>query len=87
MHCNCFPLNIHVEGATSQTQDVTLIQIDTALFSYELVLKGLQQRKTFPYHRNCSFGQKETLFQIEVVQALHRNPQTDLPSVQLEAVV
>jgi hypothetical protein len=64
--------------------DVTLIQIDTALFSYEPILKGLQQAKTLPLSSelllwkkgdNISFVSDQAL---QVVQALRRNRQTDL---------
>ena len=67
--------------------DVTLIQIDTALFSYEPVLKGLQQAKTLPLSSelllwkkgdNISFVPDQVA---QVVQALRRNPQTDLQSL------
>jgi hypothetical protein len=68
--------------------DVTLIQIDTALFSYEPILKCLQQTKTLPLSSelllwrkgdNISFVSGQASMQ--VVQALRRNPQTDLQSL------
>ena len=73
--------------------DVTLIQIDTALFSYEPILKGLQKTNTLPLSSelllwkkgdNISFvsdqprRRKKTA--MEVVEALRSNPQTDLRS-------
>ena len=67
--------------------DVTLIQIDTALFSYEPILKGLQQTKTLPLSSelllwrkgdDISFVSDQAML---VVQALRDNPQTDLQSL------
>jgi len=64
--------------------DVTLIQIDTALFSYEPILKGLQQATSLPLSSelllwkkgdNISFVPDQVT---RVVQALRDNPQTDL---------
>ena len=64
--------------------DVTLIQIDTALFSYEPILKGLQQATTLPLSSelllwkkgdNIAFVPDEVS---QVVHALRRNPRTDL---------
>ena len=69
--------------------DVTLIQIDTALFSYEPILKGLQQTKTLPLSSelllwkkgdDISFvsDQKSKKMLCKFIQALRHNPQTDL---------
>ena len=67
--------------------DVTLIQINTALFSYEPILKGLQQIKTLPLSSelllwkkgdNISFVPNQAM---HFVQALRHNPRTDLQSL------
>ena len=69
--------------------DVTLIQIDTALFSYEPILRGLQQTKTLPLSSELLLWKKgdEISFvsdqAMQVVQALRRNPQTDLQPLLL----
>ena len=75
--------------------DVTLIQIDTALFSYEPILKGLQQMNTLPLASELllwkkgddisivsdqSKIKKKTKLRL-VVEVLRRNPQTDLQSL------
>ena len=73
-----------------QGDDVTLVQIDTALFSYEPILKGLQQTKTLPLSSELllwkkgdgiSFVSDQENKAMQVVQALRRNPQTDLRSL------
>ena len=73
-----------------QGDDVTLIQIDTALFSYEPILKGLQQTNSLPLSSelllwkkgdNISFVSDQNNKAMQVVQALRRNPQTDLQSL------
>ena len=70
--------------------DVTLIQIDTALFSYEPILKGLQQITTLPLSSelllwkkgdNTSFVSDQANKAMFVAKALRRNPQTDLHSL------
>jgi hypothetical protein len=75
--------------------NVTLIQIDTALFSYEPILKGLQKIRTLPLSSelllwkkgdNISFisstdQPKKRKKAMQVVEALRRNPQTDLRSL------
>ena len=72
--------------------DVTLIQIDTALFSYEPILKGLQQTQTLPLSSelllwkrgdNVSFvsDQKTKKGLCKLTQVLRHNPQTDLRSL------
>ena len=67
--------------------DVTLIQIDTALFSYEPILKGLQQAKTLPLSSELLLWRKGDKISFvpnqatRVVQALRSNPQTDLRSL------
>ena len=75
--------------------DVTLIQIDTALFSYEPILKGLQQIETLPLSSELllwkkgdkislvsgQLGPKERKKTMQVVETLRRNPQTDLRSI------
>ena len=75
--------------------DVTLIQIDTALFSYEPILKSLQQKKTLPLSSELllwgkgdnislvSDEPKKGKKAMHVVEALRRNPQTDLRSLLL----
>ena len=73
-----------------QGDDVTLIQIDTALFAYEPILKGLQQMKSLPLSSelllwkkgdNISFVSDQNNKAMQVVQALRHNPQTDLRSL------
>ena len=69
--------------------DVTLIQIDTALFSYEPILKGLQQTKILPLSSELLLWKKGDDISFvsdqaqakKVVQALRDNPQTDLQSL------
>ena len=67
--------------------DVTLIQIDTALFSYEPILKGLQQTKTLPLSSELLLWRKGDDISFvsdqatQVVQALRDNPQTNLQSL------
>ena len=67
--------------------DVTLIQIDTALFSYEPILKGLQQTKSLPLSSELLLWEKgdENLFvsdqATQVVEALRENPQTELQTL------
>ena len=67
--------------------DVTLIQIDTALFSYEPILRGLQQTKTLPLSSELLLWKKGDDISFvsdqatQVVQALRQNPQTDLQSL------
>jgi hypothetical protein len=71
-----------------QGDDVRLIQIDTALFSYEPILKGLQQTKTLPLSSELLLWKKGDDISfvsdqgnralMQVVHALRRNPQTDL---------
>ena len=67
--------------------DVTLIQINTALFSYQPILKGLQQIKTFPLSSELLLWKKgdDISFVSDqasmVIQALRDNPQTDLQSL------
>ena len=87
---------LQFEGAESTTNalrklklgdDVTLIQIDTALFSYEPILKRLQQATSLPLSSelllwkkgdNIMFVPDQVAQVAQVVQALRRNPQTDL---------
>jgi hypothetical protein len=87
---------LHFDGGASTVNalrklklgdDVTLIQINTALFSYEPILKGLQQATTLPLSSELLLwknGDKisyvpDQVAQIEqVVLALHRDLQTDL---------
>ena len=73
-----------------ESDDVSLIQIDTALFSYEPILKGLQQTKILPLSSemllwkkgdNISFVSDQNNKVMLVVHALRRNPQTDLRSL------
>ena len=73
-----------------QGDDVTLVQIDTALFSYEPILKGLQKTKAVPLSSelllwkkgdNISLISDQSNQAMQVVQALRRNPQTDLRSL------
>jgi hypothetical protein len=73
-----------------QGDDVTLVQIDTALFSYEPILKGLQQTNALPLSSelllwkkgdDISFVSDQKNNAMQVVQALRRNPQTDLRSL------
>ena len=67
--------------------DVTLIQINTALFSYEPILKGLQQTKTLPLSSELLLwkkGDNTSLVSdqvMPVVEALRSNPRTDLQSL------
>ena len=67
--------------------DVTLVQIDTALFSYEPILKGLQQTKILPLSSELLLWKKGDDISFvpdqatQVVQALRHNPQTDLQSL------
>jgi hypothetical protein len=67
--------------------DVTLIQIDTALFSYEPILKGLQQTKSLPLSSELLLWKKGDDISfvsdqaMQVVEALRHNPQTDLQSL------
>ena len=67
--------------------DVTLIQIDTALFSYEPILKGLQQTKTLPLSSELLLWKKGDEISyvsdqaVQVVEALRHNPQTNLQSL------
>ncbi|KAF8806261.1 P-loop containing nucleoside triphosphate hydrolase protein [Phlegmacium glaucopus] len=64
--------------------DVTLIQIDTALFSYEPILKALQQATSLPLSSELLLWKKGDNISLvpdqvaDVVQALRNNPQTDL---------
>ena len=70
-----------------QGYDVTLIQIDTALFSYEPILKGLQLTKTLPLSSELLLWKKGDGISFvsdqatQVVEALRHNPQTDLQSL------
>ena len=67
--------------------DVTLIQIDTALFSYEPILKGLQQTKILPLSSELLLWRKGDKISyvsdqaMQIVEALRHNPQTDLQSL------
>ena len=66
--------------------DVTLIQIDTALFSYEPILKGLQQTTNLPlsselllWKKGDNISESSTPNKVaQVVEVLRCNPQTDL---------
>ena len=76
--------------------DVTLIQIDTPLFSYEPILKGLQQTNSLPLSSELLLWKKgdgisfvsdrpkmKKTMLVKVVEALRRTPQTDLRSLLL----
>ncbi|KAF8159714.1 P-loop containing nucleoside triphosphate hydrolase protein [Crassisporium funariophilum] len=66
--------------------DITLIQIDTALFAYEPILKGLQQAKTLPLSSEILLWKDgDGISEVEhdaqattVVSAMRSNPQIDL---------
>ncbi|KAF8159698.1 P-loop containing nucleoside triphosphate hydrolase protein [Crassisporium funariophilum] len=64
--------------------NVTLIQIDTAIFAYEPILSGLQQAKTLPLSSELLLWKKgESLSEVtcqatRVIDALQDDPQTDL---------
>ncbi|KAF8957451.1 P-loop containing nucleoside triphosphate hydrolase protein [Flammula alnicola] len=67
--------------------DVFLIQIDTAVFAYEPVLKGLQQANTLPLSSELLLWKKGDLLEeiseqpTAVVQALRMNPQGNLRTI------
>ena len=76
--------------------DVTLIQIDTPLFSYEPILKGLQQTNSLPLSSELLLWKKgdgisfvsdrpkmKKTMLVKVVEALRCNPQADLRSLLL----
>ncbi|TFK32805.1 P-loop containing nucleoside triphosphate hydrolase protein [Crucibulum laeve] len=67
--------------------DVKLIQIDTAIFSYEPVLKALQQATLLPLSNELLMWEEDSVVSevicqaSPVVQALRNNPHTDLSHV------
>lgn len=71
----------------STAKRVKLLQIDTALFAYEPVLKALKNMQLVPLSDELLFWNEGQMIQSpstqveQVVQALSRNPSTDLQSI------